>query len=272
MASSSSLKRSQSPTNATIDATTLDAAAPVPKKIKTSHATVQENSKVEFATTLDSAKGETAPQQASRDEKEPLSQLDEKKPILQLLLWNTHHFSKSSPFALLTYLASGGLESVKFCSEPDLETSDWPTYYQRLFSFFGVVGSLKVPNLSKAESVIAQVFRDLDTLAFPSDVRLVRVGTCGCNMGNCSTPTDVTLLDQPKTYGEALRGVCEPDECGIAAGATFEYPDSVWFFVKPFVAPKMLGHYGYGNDKPIPYVPTFTLDPNCRYFETSFSR
>ena len=102
------------------------------------------------------------------------------------------------------------------------------------------------------------------------NVRFVRVGTCGCNMGHCGAVTSITVdCEEYKTYGDvmALLG----DEVTLDGNHYYEYPDSVLLTLERITnLPDKIcsGPTCRGNKE----IVTEHLDPNTIYLSYSYGR
>ena len=126
---------------------------------------------------------------------------------------------------------------------------------------------LDCPAEKQAENIRA-TYNLIYSHTLPENIRFLEYSECGCNMGHCSTITDVSPVppDKVKTVGDlfALFGELQTSGTGISF---YEYPDSVLLTIREVTnIPKIVG---CGTDKK--YI-TLTLDPKCQYFAFSYGR
>jgi hypothetical protein len=149
--------------------------------------------------------------------------------------------------------------------------------FEQLYSTFGVIEDLTIVG-----GTYKEVYRHLYNLPVPSELQLkvVRLSTCGCNMGYCGAIVDYTI-HKVKTIEDLLKIIeipykhCDRCQCCIClktAGAPdhyYEYPDSVVLFVDKLTElPAIVDTYPHDN-----IIKAITqLEPGYNYISLSYGR
>ena len=154
-----------------------------------------------------------------------------------------------------------------------LEVTNPVEWINSLYSLTGLGydnALVKAPGEStkQGESSIAlQLWRIIYQTPLPVDVRILQVDVCGCNMGHCYQPIDITMLSI-KLFGELFTKLGDEKSDSIG-GIWFEYPDSVFLYVKQLMKfPVCQRDSCYG----LPITSELVFDPSLRYISVSYGR
>ena len=137
----------------------------------------------------------------------------------------------------------------------------------RVFELTGLGPS----NLIVENGTIDEVYHFLYNRRLSKSLKFVRIGICGCNMGNCYAPINFDILDiDCKSYADVFSifaDIRSTDQ--LTNGWFYEYPDSVFLRLEIITKiPKIYCDSCYGN----PVNPNINLDDNKVYVSVSYGR
>lgn len=159
---------------------------------------------------------------------------------------------------------------IKFDHE---DIDDFMKELDLVFRFTGGGPSqLKVQN-----GTVEEVYSALYSIPIRENIQFVRLGRCGCNMGNCGALQSIDFIQNCTRFEEIIREFgylssdCIDDDNIISENvfSFYQYPDSVILYIEQLDRQQEL--YKNGCYKPASNV-DLELDPNKKYISFSYCR